>query len=432
MGKCQRAEGSEVRLKSPPDIPVEKLNAQAVERMARGRIQLMSVGRALETIPRMRSNMILHPGPPVAWDHMTAALQGAIVGALLYEGIAETEDQARDMSIRGRVIFEPGQDHHAVCPSASVISPSMPVLIIRNETYNNFSYCTLNEGPGRVLRYGAFKTEALERLRWIEKTLAPVFRQAIAAAGRIDLSNIMSQAVQMGDDLNQQTRAATALLIRVMSPHMARTCSNREMLAQILSFIDSHNPFFQNLAMAAAKAALEPAQGIPGSGVVTALGSNGTDFGIQISGLAGDWFVTPIHPPDGLYLPGYSTLDAQPVTGDGALLEGYGLGAFILAGAPANMRFLGGSTAEAVQITQDMYAISAGESIQFSIPALDMRGSPLGIDVQKVAAAQRLPRFYAEVIHKQPGVGPVGAGLWQPPLACFEAAAAAIRQEQSE
>ena len=413
-----------------PDIPTEKLNAQAVERMARSRVLLMSVGRALETIPRMRSNMILHPGPPITWERMSMTLQGAVVGALLYEGIAETEEQARDMSSRGRVMFEPCQDHHAVCPQAAVISPSMPVCIVKNETYNNFSYCTLNEGPGRVLRYGAFKTEAIERLKWIEKTLAPVFRQAIAAAGRIDLSSIMSQAVQMADDLNQQTRAATALFVRTLAPHMVRTCPNREMLAQILSFVDSHNPFFQNLAMAAAKSAVEAAQGIPGSGIVTVMGSNGTDFGIQISGLESTWFVAPIDSPDALYLPGYSKLDAQPAVGDGAVLETCGLGAAVLAGAPANIRLLGRPTAEALRTTEEMYAITAGESLLFTIPALDMRGAPLGVDVQKVAAVLSPPWLYVEVIHRQPGLGPVGACLWQPPLTCFEQAAAAIGQEQ--
>jgi len=393
---------------------------------------LVSVGRALEAIPRMRPNMILHAGPPITWERMSAPLQGAVIGALLYEGVVGTEDEARDMASRGRAIFEPAQEHRAICSVSGVISPSMPVCIIRDETYGNMmTLCALNEGPGRVLRYGAFKAEALERLKWVEKTLAPVLRQGIAASGGIDLRSILSQALHMGDEGHQLTKAAMSLFIRTLAPHLVRTCPNHEMLAQVLSFLDGHNPFFQNLAMAAAKAALDAAHGIPGSRIVTAMAGNGTDFGIRVSGLGESWFVAPVSQPGGMFLPGYSQADANPPIGDGPIMESYGLGAFALAGAPTVMAFIGGTAAEAREVTQEMYGITQGESTAYTLPSLDLKGVPTGIDVQRVAATGSAPWLNIEIIHKEPGTGAIGAGLWRAPLSPFQQAAQAMGQDQT-
>jgi hypothetical protein len=408
------------------EVSVEQLHAQTLERITRSRPRLISIGRALEAIPRMRSNMILHPGPPATWEHMNPILQGAVVGALLYEGVAETEAEARDLVAQGRVALEPCHDHGAVCPGASVISPSMPVCIIKNETFNNLAYCTLNEGGGRVIRYGAYKADAIDRLEWVEKSLAPVLRQAVAAAGGLDLAGIMAQAVQMGDNLGQQTKAATALLVRMLAPYMVRTCSNREMLWQILFFLDEHATFFQNLAMAAAKAALDAARGIPGSRLVTAMAMNGADFGIQISGLGDAWFTAAMTPPDGAYLPGYGPTDASPLIGDGPIMEAYGLGAFVLANSPAPVLFMGGTLAQAQHITETMYQITAGANPLYALPALSLKGTPTGIDAGAVASQRLAPQLHVEILNKEPGGGAIGMALWQPPLEPFEQAIAAM------
>ncbi len=409
----------------PPNIPTDIIHAQTVERISRSRPLLVSVGRALESIPHMRSNMILHPGPPITWQRMQPTLQGAVVCALLHEGVANSEEEAREMARRGRITFEPALDHKAVCPLSSVISPSMPVCIVRNETYSNYAHCLLNEGAGRVLRYGGFKGEALDRLQWVEKVLAPVLRQAIAASGGIDLRSILAQGLQMGDEGLQQTKAGTSLFVRMLAPHLAHTCKNSDLLGQVLSFLDSHTPFFQNLALAAAKSALDAAHGIPTSRIVTAMASNGVEFGIQVSGLSDSWFSAPVAPPEGLFLPGYGRSDAMPLIGDGSIMEAYGLGALALAGAPSVMASLGGNARKGARITEEMYRITAGESPTYSIPALDMRGAPVGIDAARVAAEQSAPWLDIEIIHRQPGGGQIGAALWRAPLSPFEQAARA-------
>ena len=417
---------------APPDVPTQKLHSQTLERISRSRPKLISIGRALEAVPRLRSNLLLHPGPPIGWDRMSDVLRGAVIGAILYEGIAETEEEAQVMAAQGRVDFEPCHDHKAVCVGADVISPSMPVCIIKNETYNNLSYCTLNEGPGKVLRYGACKADAIDRLEWVEKTLAPVLRQAVAAAGGLDLCDIMMQAVQMGDELNQQAKAATALFIRTLVPYMVKTCPNREMLSQILFFLNSHTPFFQNLAMGAAKAALDAAHGIPGSRVVTAMSHNGTEFGIQVSGLGDTWLTAPIEPASGAYLPGFTELDAQPAIGDSAIMETYGLGAFALANAPAILSLIGGTADEAQRISEAMYEITVGENPTYPLPFLSMRGAPTGIDVTRVAESGFAPYLLVEIINKLPGGGTIGIALQQAPLAPFQRGAVEIGGEQDQ
>lgn len=404
---------------TPPEISVERVHAQTLERLARSRPVLVSVGRALEAIPRMRPNMVLHPGPPISWERMCAPLQGAVVCALLYEGVANTEEEARDMARRGRVLFEPAIEHRAVCPLAGVISASMPVFVVRDDSYGAYAHSLVNDGPGRVLRYGAFKAEALDRLQWVEKVLAPVLRQAVAAAGGVDLRAITAQAIHMGDEGYQQTKASTSLFVRQLAPYMARTCKNSEMLAQILSFLDSHNAFFQNLALCAAKAALDAAHGIPTSRVVTAMSSNGTDFGIQISGLVDEWFSAPLPPLEGVYLPGYGQADAVPPIGDGPLMEAAGLGACALAAAPALMPLLGRGAPDAIRFTEDMYGITVGENPNYTIPAMGMRGAPSGIDAGRIRAYGRAPWLYSELIHCTPGGGQIGAAIWRPPVQPF-------------
>jgi len=410
----------------PPEIPIRQLHAQALERITRSRPKLISIGRALEAIPRMRPNMILHPGPPITWDRMNKVLQGAIVGALLYEGVAETEAEARDLVAQGRVSLEPCHDHGAVCPGASVISPSMPVCIVKNETFNNLAYCTLNDGHGKVIRYGAHKADSIDRLEWVEKSLAPVFRQAVAAAGGLDLADVMAQAVQMGDNLGQQTKAATALLVRMLVPYMVRTCANREMLWQILFFLDGHPMFFQNLAMAGAKSALDTARGIPGSRLVTAMAMNGTEFGIQVSGLGDAWFSVAMEPPNGTYLPGYGPTDASPLIGDEPIMETYGLGAFVLANSPVSLLFMGGTVAQAQRITEEMYRITVGTNPCYALPVLSLKGAPTGIDAEAVITQRLMPHLHVEILNKEPGGGPIGVALWQPPLEPFEHAAATL------
>ncbi len=401
---------------------IDTVNAEAVTRIRAGRPLLVGMGVARDVIPDFGERMILHAGPPITWERMCGPQRGAVMGAAVYEGWAKSYEEAAAMAAAGEFTFVPCHHHHTVGPMAGIVSPSMPVFIVRNETHGNLAYSTQNEGLGRVLRYGAYSDEVLARLKWMETTLYPALTAAIKATGPIDLRSLIAQALHMGDEGHNRNRAATSLLIRQLAPALLQPRITKAVAEEVLRFIDGNDHFFLNLSMAAMKAMLEPAEGLAGCTLVTVMARNGTDFGIRVAGLPGQWFTAPAPIVQGLWLPGFSEKDANPDIGDSAITETGGIGGFAMAAAPAIVRFVGGTAALALEVTQEMYQITAGEHEFFTVPALDFRGTPLGIDVRKVMQTGILPFINTGIAHKEPGVGMVGAGLVRAPRECFEEA----------
>jgi hypothetical protein len=408
-------------------ISIEEANQEAVQRVMKGRPEIVGLDLARNVIPGMTERTILHAGPPIDWERMCGPMRGAVMGALVYEGLADTPDQAEELAANGDITFDPCHHHHAVGPMAGIISPSMPVWIVRNAEYGNHAYCTLNEGLGKVLRYGAFGDEVYERLRWMAEVLYPTLAAALEESGPVDLRAMIAQALHMGDECHNRNRAGTSLLIRALGPSLARTCEDGERLAEVIQFMDGNDHFFLNLSMPAGKAMLEPAEGIEGSTILTVMARNGTDFGIRMAGDPERWFVAPAGIVDGLYLPGFSAEDANPDIGDSTITEAAGFGGFAMAAAPAIASFIGGSAPDALNATLEMYEICFSEHDHFTIPALDFRGTPTGIDVRFVAESGILPKLNTGIAHKDPGIGMVGAGVLRAPQLCFQEAFEAIQ-----
>jgi hypothetical protein len=359
---------------------------------------------------------------------MCGPVRGAVIGACLYEGWAQTQAQAVQLAESGELAFEPCHHHHAVGPMAGIISPSMPVWIIENGAFNNLAFCTLNEGLGKVLRFGAFAPEVIEKLKWMATVLYPTLDKAVRTIdGGIDIKNLIAQALYMGDECHNRNKAGTSLFLRTVASALARTCADGETLARIIEFIDRNDHFFLNLSMPAAKALTEPAEGIPGSTIVTTMARNGTDFGIRIAGLPGRWFVAPAGQVKGLYFPGFSETDANLDLGDSTITETAGYGGMAMAGAPAIVKFVGGAPQDAIDATMEMYDICASEHDTFLMPALNFRGAPLGIDVRRVIETGISPRLNTGIAHKEPGIGQIGAGLLRAPIDCFTQAFETIR-----
>jgi len=321
---------------------IEEANAKAVKLILSGKPVLVGMGKALDVIPGMKKNLILHAGPPISWERMCGPMRGGVIGALLYEGMAKTPEEAEKLAAAGAVEFSPCHEHGAVGPMAGIVSPSMPVFIVKNEEHGNLAYGTMNEGLGKVLRYGAFGPEITQRLKWMEETLYPALKKAIEKLGRVDLKNIIAQALHMGDEVHNRNRAATSLLFRLLAPAIVRTTSDPEQAAKVLEFIHGNDHFFLNLSMAASKATLDAARGVAKSSVVVVMARNGTDFGVQLSGTGGEWFTGPAPVPDALYFPGFTKDDANPDIGDSAITETNGLGGFAIAASPAIVQFVGG------------------------------------------------------------------------------------------
>jgi hypothetical protein len=401
---------------------IEKANAKAVEIIQAGMPHLVGMGRALDVIPGMKPNLLLHAGPPITWEKMCGPMRGAVVGALLYEKRAASPEQAERLAVSGQIEFAPCHEHNAVGPMAGIVSSSMPVFIIKNEQYGNLAYCTMNEGLGKVLRYGAFDETVIQRLRWMETALYPCLKDALAKIGKLDLKNLIAQALQMGDEVHNRNRAATSLFYRAVAPAIVQTCPDTAVAAEVLEFINRNDHFFLNLSMPASKATLDAARGIKNSSVVTVMSRNGTEFGIQLSGTGGRWFTGPAAVPDALFFPGYSKADANPDIGDSAITETNSLGGFAIAAAPAIVQFVGGGTEDALGYTRQMYEITVAENSTYRIPYLNFRGTPTGIDVVKVVETNILPFIDTGVAHKQPGVGQIGAGVVDAPVEPFKKA----------
>jgi hypothetical protein len=297
---------------------------------------------------------------------------------------------------------------------------------LKNETYGNLAYCTLNEGLGKVLRYGAFGDEVTRRLKWMEHTLYPVLKAAVAHTGPIDLKNMIAQALHMGDEVHNRNRAGTSLLYRAIAPAIVATCDSKDDVIAVLDFINNNDHFFLNLSMPACKTTLDAARDIKGSSIAVVMARNGTDFGIQLAGTGDLWFTAPADVPDALYFAGFSKDDANPDIGDSAITETGGLGGFAIAAAPAIVQFVGGVAADALRYTRQMYEITVGESRMYQIPSLDFRGTPTGIDVRKVVERNLVPVIDTGVAHKTAGVGQVGAGIVNAPMAPFAQAYEAL------
>ena len=401
-------------------VDIEKANNEALQRLLSARPKLVSMGKALELVPGMKEHMLLHAGPPITWDRMCGPMRGAVMGAILYEGWAKTPEEAEKLAASGKIEFSPCHHHQAVGPMAGVISPSMPVFEVVNETYGNKSYSNMNEGLGKVLRMGAYSSDVIDRLKWMEKELYPTVKKAIEYLGGIDLKNLIAQAIQMGDECHNRNRAATSLLFRQLTPAIVKTTTDAETAERVLRFIDSNDHFFLNLSMATAKASLDAARNIEGSTMVVVMARNGTDFGIQVSGLGDEWFVGKAEvPPNALYFPGFTKDDANPDIGDSSITETAGWGGFAIAAAPAIVQFTGGTPQEALNKTRLMYEIAVGENNTYQIPYLNFRGTPTGIDISLVVEKGIVPFIDTGIAHKNPGVGQVGAGLVDAPMEVF-------------
>ena len=402
------------------DLDVDAANREAVERVLSSKPMLLGIGTARDVIPGMRENLLLHAGPPVTWDRMCGPMRGAVIGALLYEGMAHDEQEAQTLASSGKIDFEPCHHHSAVGPMAGIISCSMPVWIVQNETYGNKAYATLNEGLGKVLRYGAFSEEVLTRLHWMEKVLAPILNKALLLHGPIDMRSVMVQALQMGDECHNRNRAGTSLVIRELAPYLVLLDEKKEDLSEILIFMHKNDHFFLNLSMPSAKCTMDSAKHVKGSTLITAMARNGTDFGIQLSGLGDQWFTAGATAVDGLYLPGFKAEDAALDIGDSVITETSGIGGFAMAASPSIVKFVGGSPSDAIMFTKRMYNITLSENREYRIPILDFRGTPTGIDVRKIVQKGILPVINTGIAHKTPGIGMVGAGLVKPPMKCFQ------------
>ncbi len=410
-------------LADPRRVPANEL---AVRRIAETQAMLVDVLPAGEVLG-LSARDFLHAGPPIGWDRASGPLRGALLGAAAFEGLVEQPEQAEALFAGGTgYTLDPCHHHRAVGPMAGVISASMWLFVVADPATGRQAYASLNEGLGKVLRYGAYSPDVLSRLRWMSAVLGPLLQQAVRRHGPIDLKAILAQMLQMGDEAHNRNRAGTLMLLRELLPELIDSGAPSSEVAEAVRFVAGNDHFFLNLAMPACKLTLDAARDLDGSSVVVAMARNGTDFGIQLAGTGDEWFTGPAQLADGLFLGDFGPDDANPDIGDSAITETAGLGGFSMAAAPAIVRFVGGQVSDALAATRRMYEITVGEHPMYTIPVLDFRGAPTGIDVTKVVRTQILPQINTGMAGRVAGVGQVGAGLVTPPAEVFPKALAAL------
>ncbi len=403
-------------------------NEHALKKLLEATPHWVDLGKALDVVPGMRKNLILHAGPPVTWEKMCGPQRGAVMGALIYEGLATGPEEAEKLAASGEIDFDPCHHHDAVGPMAGVVSASMPVIVTENKAHGNRAFNTLNEGIGKVLRMGAYSEDVITRLKWMEEVMFPVLKRAINALGELDLKEIMVQALQMGDELHNRSRAASYILFSRIAPYLSETSSEVTETNEVLRFMEANIHTFLGFAMSSAKAGLDAIRDIEGCSIVTVMARNGTDFGIQVSGAGDRWFTAPAAVPEVLLFPGFTKEDVNPDIGDSAIMETFCVGGFAIAAAPAITKFVGGDVKEIIRRTLSMYNITVGENDAYRIPFLDFRGTPTAIDVRKVVETGTAPFIDTGAAHRKPGIGQVGAGLVDAPMEVFEKANRALQE----
>jgi hypothetical protein len=405
------------KLVNRPEI--EEANRTALDRYLAARPVLVGVDLAGKVIPGMGERTLLHAGPPVTFENMCGPMQGAVIGAILLEGWAADDRAARQLAASGDITFDPCHHHAAVGPMAGLVSPSMPVWIIQNAEHGNMAYSTMNEGLGKVLRYGAYAPAVLDKLRWMGGVLGPAMAAALKNLDGVELKPLIAQALHMGDECHNRNVAASSLLFKKLTPAILKTDLTPSEMAAALDFIVANDFYFLNIGMAACKSMLDAAHGVPNSSMVTAMARNGVEFGIRVSGAGDAWFTAPAPSVEGLYFAGFTAADAAQDLGDSAITETAGIGGFAMGTAPAVVQFVGGTPQMAIGFTREMAHITLGQNSAFTLPPLGFSGTPAGIDVRKVVDTGITPVINTGIAHREAGIGQVGAGLTRAPLACF-------------
>ena len=411
---------------------INEANQKIIERIKAARPHWVSVIAAKEAVPTLaQGKKLLHAGPPIVWHDMTGPMQGACIGACLFEGWAQDEKQALQLLESGQVEFIPCHSVNAVGPMGGITSANMPMIVVENVTHGNRAYCNLNEGIGKVMRFGAYGQEVLDRHRWMKESLGPALNDALKLFDNgIDLTALMAQAITMGDEFHQRNIAASALLLRTLSPKLILLDRSKAEMEKIFSFLSVTDQFFLNVAMAFCKSIMDSAAQIKEGTIVTAMTRNGKEFGIKVSGLGDQWFTAPVNTPQGLFFTGYSQQDANPDIGDSAITETFGIGGAAMVAAPGVTRFVGaGGTDAAFEVSEEMSEIYLEHNMLLQIPTWNFQGCCLGLDLRLVVETGITPLINTGIAHKQAGIGQIGAGTVRAPLACFEKALEALAKK---
>lgn len=418
---------TQVRAPELPEVGAE--NAVALKSFTIANPVLVDVRRAHDVVPGMTGSTILTSGAPMAWGDYTGGQRTAIMGAAIYEGLAASLEEA-DFAIHAGDIQVAGcHDYSVVGSLAGVTSPSMPVLVVEDPVSGGRGFCSLFEGetPSR-LNYGVWDDDVARNLDVLAHTIGPALGAAVRGVeGGIPLLPIMKRALHQGDELHSRNTAASLLFLREIAPRLVELDS--DVAGSLISYLTAGDYFFLRPAMAASKVMADRMHGVGGSSIVTAMAFSCREFAIRVSGLGQTWFRGPLpHAEASHVFDGFTVGDMEFMGGESIITEVCGLGGFAQAAAPTLQAYQGGVEAMRSRTLQ-MYEITDMESPHFTIPSLGYRGSPTGINVEKVVATGITPVMDIGIAGR--GGGQIGAGAFRAPLEPFLEAQKALGTTRS-
>ena len=410
---------------------IDEANEAVIQKITEAQPFLIDVKPGKELIPELNERVILHAGPPMKWEDMTDPMKGSCVGAVLFEGWEATEEEARKLLSNGGVKFIPCHSVDAVGPMGGITTGNMPLLVVKNNADGKKAYCTMNEGIGKVLRFGAYSSEVIDRLKWMKDVLGPALSKALQKIeGGLNINVIVAKALTMGDEFHQRNIAASALFLKDIMPYLLKSDISPAELEEVTVFLADTDQFFLNIMMATCKVIMDSSRVIEEGSIVTAMTRNGDQFGIRVSGLGEEWFTAPVNTPEGLFFTGYSQEDANPDMGDSAITETFGVGGMAMVASPGVTRFIGaGGFEDALNISEEMREICIANNSNYAIPTWDFQGTCLGIDIRKVVETGITPVINTGIAHKKAGIGQIGAGTVRVPLECFTKALEALAEK---
>ena len=213
---------------------IDQANQEALRRILAGEPVLVDVVPASQAIPDLADRVILHAGPPIEWDRMCGPMRGAVMGIAVFEGWAKDLDDAATKAAAGSFAFHPNHHFGAVGPMTGMTTRSQPLMVVENKAFGNRAYCAINEGLGKVMRFGGNDAEVLDRLRWMRDVLGPGARtRAARIAAASPLKPLIARGLTMGDEMHQRNVACSSLLLRQLAPSLARTSQERRRACRV-------------------------------------------------------------------------------------------------------------------------------------------------------------------------------------------------------
>jgi hypothetical protein len=138
---------------------ISEANQHCLEKIQASTAVWYDIRPAHEVIPGMNDYTVLHAGPPLTWEQMCGPMRGAITGACIYEGWATSPEEVDKLATDGTLVFDSSHHHHAIGPMSGIITPTMMVNVVKNETFGIETYSPRSIwgsakccGTGRLIR----------------------------------------------------------------------------------------------------------------------------------------------------------------------------------------------------------------------------------------------------------------------------------------